>query len=671
MDINIRPLGIHRLIWIFTFSLILIFLSQNLIALNRVHNVIPQHDIFLPLEIVDDPSYFLSPQNPPNKKQRKPRAKQQAVKKKLPPRIDPTWLLARLQSTTKRAFNHAEGPANTTIPSSICRIPPGDGDEGRRGYQAVNKIRHSLVTLKGQPQPPTKARVLCIVLTNSNQHDRLTSIFDTYAQYCDGVVTFSNATDPSKGVVSLAPLWNTSTNTDEDYDWIHSHPAILYVDEYYRDEYDAFHFAPEDTYVVVDHLRSYLTLLRAAEGYDDKTTHLYLGAQMPVPDNPRWFYCDGRAGFTLNRALLSRMGAKFSSPSGCGRAKLPVDQRIADCFYRDRIACADTSHKQLGSRYHPFTIHARANLFPENKNASFPWNGFKFHKSPPKGGTGGIHPETISFRSNDHRRYHAILHGTCDSIWEKRLGALDEHGHPGYVHNVTYLKSHPPPFNYTHGDCDAPFGNGTEGSSGIKGLRKIKIAAAGDKKVLCMVYTHSERHDRVRAIAETYGPRCDGFFAASNLTDRSIGAVHLLHEGPELYSNMWLKVRAMFEYAYDHYLQDFDFFIIGGDDYYVIAENLKYLVSTGNWKGPWNQSQPLFLGGSLISMPYTRKRYCGGGAGYTINRLALQLLIEKLWRHPSCWPHHQASDEDRIVASCFDEVGLKCMDTNDVRNETT
>ena len=61
-----------------------------------------------------------------------------------------------------------------------------------------------------------------------------------------------------------------------------------------------------------------------------------------------------------------------------------------------------------------------------------------------------------------------------------------------------------------------------------------------------MVYTHSNRHDgQLRALTETWAKHCDGFLAASNLTDKSLGAVDLWHEGPEIYNNMWLKIRSM------------------------------------------------------------------------------------------------------------------------------
>ena len=128
---------------------------------------------------------------------------------------------------------------------------------------------------------------------------------------------------------------------------------------------------------------------------------------------------------------------------------------------------------------------------------------------------------------------------------------------------------------------------------------------------------------------------------------------------------MWLKVRAIWEYVYTNYRHDYDFFHIGGDDHYVIPENLKHVVTTG----PWDQSAPLFLGGNMMDFPF-KHRYCGGGSGYTMNRIALELLIEKLFGTHQCRPHHVASDEDRIISNCFRSVGIQCMDTNDEQQES-
>ena len=63
------------------------------------------------------------------------------------------------------------------------------------------------------------------------------------------------------------------------------------------------------------------------------------------------------------------------------------------------------------------------------------------------------------------------------------------------------------------------------------------------------------------------------------MTDLSVGAINLLHKGPEAYANMWRKVRSMWAYAYDHYLEDYDYFHISGDDSFVVVDNMKAFLN--------------------------------------------------------------------------------------------
>jgi len=99
-------------------------------------------------------------------------------------------------------------------------------------------------------------------------------------------------------------------------------------------------------------------------------------------------------------------------------------------------------------------------------------------------------------------------------------------------------------------------------------------------KILCAVYTHEANHDRIQNIIDTWGWRCDGFIAASTMTDETLGVLDLSHLGPETYKNMWQKVRSLWFYVSDNYIDDYDFFWIGGDDVQLIPENLRnYLWS--------------------------------------------------------------------------------------------
>lgn len=247
--------------------------------------------------------------------------------------------------------------------------------------------------------------------------------------------------------------------------------------------------------------------------------------------------------------------------------------------------------------------------------------------------------------------------------------AYDEQGKPGYIHDPYYLRDHPLPFTFQadgHKICDEPVGFGQEGPKGRNALRKISVMneTTSNAKVLCMVYSYSKRHDVVRAVAETYGQRCDGFMVASNLTDVSIGAVNLEHPGPETYGNMWQKVRSMWQYVHDHYLQDFDFYHIGGDDMFVVADNLKHTLSE------FNPNQPYYFGAAMVDRKMPRRRYCGGGAGYTLSRETVRQMITHDFNKTRCNPGKMRSDEDRLMGTCLRLKVAKCTHRLDDKNET-
>jgi len=64
------------------------------------------------------------------------------------------------------------------------------------------------------------------------------------------------------------------------------------------------------------------------------------------------------------------------------------------------------------------------------------------------------------------------------------------------------------------------------------------------------------------------------------LTNETIGSVNLPHFGEEAYDNMWQKTLCIWAYVHDNYLDDYDYFWPGDDDFYLIVENLvNYLAS--------------------------------------------------------------------------------------------
>jgi glycoprotein-N-acetylgalactosamine 3-beta-galactosyltransferase len=161
---------------------------------------------------------------------------------------------------------------------------------------------------------------------------------------------------------------------------------------------------------------------------------------------------------------------------------------------------------------------------------------------------------------------------------------------------------------------------------------------------------------------------------ASTKTDRNLGTVNILHQGDEAYENIWQKIRSVWSYVYDNYYRDFDWFHIGGDDLYLIVENLRLYVESeairsaanggkeplSDWETPFQT--PLFLGRRFAEQGNMERIFNSGGAGYTINRAALKLLVRIF---PHCYPNYMTFAEDVMVAECFRNQGVFPFDTRD------
>ena len=243
-----------------------------------------------------------------------------------------------------------------------------------------------------------------------------------------------------------------------------------------------------------------------------------------------------------------------------------------------------------------------------------------------------------------------------------------------YVHDAKYIQRHAAQFPFTippteYGSVCAPPGMGPEGEFGYNVLTSalsIANVAADDSStptVFCAIYSYEGGKDRVQAILETWGKRCDGFMVASTFSDQSVGTIDLLHKGiPGDYDSMWQKVRSMLAYMYEHYLDDYDFFHIVGDDVFLIVENLKAYLSTvdpdevlyaGGWTRPtWKPHLPddFF--------------YAGGGPGYTLSREALKQFVELAL--PTCFAKTMVSFEDLVMGLCMRFfLGVQPSDTVD------
>lgn len=155
--------------------------------------------------------------------------------------------------------------------------------------------------------------------------------------------------------------------------------------------------------------------------------------------------------------------------------------------------------------------------------------------------------------------------------------------------------------------------------------------------------------------------------AATLYSEVASGTVHIPHIGEESYDNMWQKVRSMWSYVHDNFIDSYDFFHIGGDDTFVIVENMRSFLQSKKVvedSGGSSYPHPLYIG---FPVGNKKKYYNGGGSGYTLNKAALRLLVQEAF--PICSPFAIVSSEDRFVGNCFRKFNIAGYDTRDAYGE--
>jgi len=262
-------------------------------------------------------------------------------------------------------------------------------------------------------------------------------------------------------------------------------------------------------------------------------------------------------------------------------------------------------------------------------------------------------------------------------------GALDEDGNWGYIYDEEFLHRSPPEFVLSNKEEACAKHDAHQ----LMLTKKVSIDFEADAasetraketgkhrpKILCVIFTVQKNHDRLAGVSRTWGPKCDGIVYASDKTDRVIGTVNIPHEGKEEYNNIWQKNRSIWSYVYDNYYEKYDYFHSGGDDVFLVMENLRlYLeseeiqtASNGGLYLPNGDEilqTPLFLGRRFAQDGDRDRIFNSGGSGYTLNKAALKALILAM---PNCMPHLHTFSEDVLVARCLRKSGVLPYDTKD------
>ncbi|XP_067093511.1 glycoprotein-N-acetylgalactosamine 3-beta-galactosyltransferase 1-B [Osmerus mordax] len=178
-------------------------------------------------------------------------------------------------------------------------------------------------------------------------------------------------------------------------------------------------------------------------------------------------------------------------------------------------------------------------------------------------------------------------------------------------------------------------------------------------RILCWVMTGPKNlQTKARHVKATWSRHCNVVVFMSSVDDPDFPTVGLgTQEGrDQLY---WKTIRA-FHYAYEHHVNEADWFLKADDDTYVIVDNLRWVLANHT------PEEPVYFGRRF--KPYTKQGYMSGGAGYVLSKEALKRFVEG-FRDKVCT--HTTPVEDLAMGQCMEKVGVQAGDSRDtIQRET-
>lgn len=209
------------------------------------------------------------------------------------------------------------------------------------------------VKVEPEPSPADAPRVLCIIYTYEAHHGAAAVASKTWLPRCDGALVLSDRTDGEVGAVAIPH------EGPEEYNniWQKTRANWRYVYEYYRDDFDYFHFGGDDLFVLPTNLRAFLSS-GPIKDRQDAGEPLFLGRLFKQNGNERSLFNSGGSGYIFNTLALELLYDSLDEPFCRPHLKgFFEDVMVAECFKNGpaHLLPLDTRDASGAERFHPFT----------------------------------------------------------------------------------------------------------------------------------------------------------------------------------------------------------------------------------------------------------------------------------------------------------------------------
>ena len=225
----------------------------------------------------------------------------------------------------------------------------------------LNRPRKQLEVVQRCNYGPRGPRILCTVLTHEKYLEtRAKAVSGTWAKDCDLTLFMSAAKSSDRSSRSRAlnyanqrlvflPLKN-DTYDDLTQKTIQT---LVHVYENYLDEFDWLMKADDDTFVLVDNLRAFLSDKCA----DENSAY---GRVLRYKRENNLSYLAGGSGYALSRETVRRFGQemKRSGHSFCKTDTKFEDIDLAKCLYKIGVEPGDSRDHLGRERFHPLNLDA-------------------------------------------------------------------------------------------------------------------------------------------------------------------------------------------------------------------------------------------------------------------------------------------------------------------------